>query len=115
MPVRRNPSKSVSESACLHHAMWVDHTETCCSITRGAFTPLIEDQDPAPICYLAMGRDVPGVDQVASCELVRALEGPGSSRTDQLGEQLQLLLCIRKAHFVIIKVAYRADHDAFLS
>jgi transposase len=23
--------KSVGESACLHHAMWVDHTETCCS------------------------------------------------------------------------------------
>jgi hypothetical protein len=23
--------ESVSETACLHHAMWVDHTETCCN------------------------------------------------------------------------------------
>jgi hypothetical protein len=22
--------ESVGEAACLHHAMWVDHTETCC-------------------------------------------------------------------------------------
>src|SRR5215213_11518970 len=28
--------KSVSETACLHHAMWVDHTETCCRFRLGA-------------------------------------------------------------------------------
>ena len=27
--------KFVSESACLHHAMWVDHTETCCEKVSG--------------------------------------------------------------------------------
>jgi uncharacterized protein YjbI with pentapeptide repeats len=30
MPVQ---DKSVGESACLHHAMWVDHTETCCDMS----------------------------------------------------------------------------------
>jgi hypothetical protein len=85
------------------------------NITRGAFTPLIEDQNPSPICYLAMGRDVPSVDQMASCELVRSIEGPGSSRTDQLGEQLKLLLCVWKAHFVFFKAVNQADDDAFLS
>src|SRR5215208_946599 len=31
--------KSVSESACLHHAMWVDHTETCCRFAASRNTP----------------------------------------------------------------------------
>jgi len=29
--------KSVGESACLHHAMWVDHTETCFRATIAAY------------------------------------------------------------------------------
>jgi hypothetical protein len=31
--------KSIGESACLHHAMWVDHTETCCSYPQHVDQP----------------------------------------------------------------------------
>src|SRR5215213_3631528 len=31
--------KSVGEIACLHHAMWVDHTETCCMLVPKVYAP----------------------------------------------------------------------------
>jgi hypothetical protein len=48
------------------HGFVAGYIKARINITRGAFTPLIEDENPSPICYLAMGRDVASVKWAGS-------------------------------------------------
>ena len=41
--------KSVGESACLHHAMWVDHTETCCTDKQVQMLKKLAEEKESPV------------------------------------------------------------------